>query len=267
MAGLVLLCACAGTRGERAATAAMPAGMAAVTIPASPFLLTAYQRIGAPGQAADVYIEGDGLAWVSRGEKSLDPTPTDPVALRLAAADPAANVIYLARPCQYSKMLDPATPCSDEYWSGRRFAPEVIAAMGAAFDTLKAGGRVSGYHLVGYSGGGAVAALLAARRGDVLSLRTVAGNLDHETLNRVHGVSPMPGSLNPRDAAPALSAMPQLHFLGADDKVVMPEVLESFHRAMGASTCYHASTVPGVTHEKGWTEAWPGLLAMPVKCD
>jgi hypothetical protein len=67
------------------------------------FVLTAYYRLGQPGAALSVYIEGDGLAWMSRRRLSRDPTPVDPLALDLAALDPAANVVYLARPCQHTE--------------------------------------------------------------------------------------------------------------------------------------------------------------------
>lgn len=49
-----------------------------------------------------IYIEGDGLAWINRSSPSADPTPTDPIALKLALAQPEGNAVYLARPCQYA---------------------------------------------------------------------------------------------------------------------------------------------------------------------
>ena len=48
-----------------------------------------------------VYVEGDGLACLDARTPSSDPTPADPVALRLAAADPGAAVLYIGRPCQF----------------------------------------------------------------------------------------------------------------------------------------------------------------------
>jgi hypothetical protein len=52
----------------------------------------------------DLYIEGDGFAWLSRSEPSLDPTPRAATGLALAAVDSASNVAYLARPCQFTPM-------------------------------------------------------------------------------------------------------------------------------------------------------------------
>jgi pimeloyl-ACP methyl ester carboxylesterase len=164
----------------------------------------------------DVYIEGGGLAWRSKSEPSMDPTPRHALGLALATADWGANVVYIARPCQFTPMtMNPR--CGVAYWTGKRFAPEVVAALGQAIDQVAAGRTI---HLIGYSGGGALAVLVAARHFDVASIRTVAGNLDHDEVNRFHGVSPMPDSLNAIDVAGAVTAVPQIHFSGGDDTVV-----------------------------------------------
>ncbi len=207
---------------------ATPAGLSRETIPTKQgFALTSYGRITRATEPIDVYIEGDGFAWVSRTEPSLDPSPHDATGLALAAADPAPNVVYLARPCQFTPM-DQSPRCAIPYWTSRRFAPDVIAAMDEAIDHVVA--RVPGQqiNLVGYSGGGAVAVLIAARRHDVASLRTVAGNLDTEYVNRIHDVSAMPQSLNPVDVARQIAGIPQIHFSGEDDSVVPIAVPQRF---------------------------------------
>ena len=87
------------------------------------FVLTSFYRITRPDLPLTVYIEGDGLAWRSRTEPSADPTPHQALGLALAAADPAANVVYLARPCQFTPMA--ANPrCDKAYWTNKRFADE-----------------------------------------------------------------------------------------------------------------------------------------------
>jgi len=172
-------------------------------------------------------------------------------------------VAYLARPCQFT--VPAANPrCGIAYWTDKRFAPEVIAATDAAIDRMVGSG--TRINLVGYSGGGAVAVLVAARRRDVISIRTVAGNLDHDEVNRIHQVSPMPGSLNAIDVAPQLASIPQLHFSGADDDTVPPAIADRFRAAAGGR-CVKSLVVPGASHESGWPERWPGLLAMRPSCD
>jgi pimeloyl-ACP methyl ester carboxylesterase len=197
----------------------------------------------------------------------MNPTPDYPVGLHLASRDLAENVIYVSRPCQYSGMVAENTPCPQEYWTDRRFSLDVMQSMNMVLDKLRDRYDLRGFHLVGYSGGAAVAAMLVAKRDDVLSLRTVAGNLDHVTLNNFHHVSPMPGSLNPRDFAQDIAHIPQHHFLGAWDDIVPPGVYDSFRGAMGPSTCVRMSMVDEVNHEDGWVNRWPSLLAMPVDCD
>lgn len=231
---------------------------------AGQFVLTTFRRQRDPLAPLNVYIEGDGLAWLSRSEVSPDPTPTRPIGLRLAALDPSANVLYIARPCQYTpRELD--RRCNESYWTGRRFAEEVVASVNQAIDqALRVGGR--GVRLVGFSGGGAVAALVAARRTDVIDLRTVAGNLDHETLNSHHKVSQQVGSLNAASVAPQLARLPQLHLIGERDEVVVPIVTASYVRRAGPTGCIEVRRVPGATHLDGWTEVWTRIVRETVVC-
>ena len=55
---------------------------------------------------------------------------------------------------------------------------KVVRVSKQAIDTLKQQFQSEEIVLVGYSGGGAIAALVAARRADVADLISVAGNLD-----------------------------------------------------------------------------------------
>lgn len=53
-------------------------------IKTSNFVLKSFIKNGSNLDTLRVYIEGDGLAWISKTEQSLDPTPLNPLALRLA---------------------------------------------------------------------------------------------------------------------------------------------------------------------------------------
>lgn len=261
-ASACLLAACAIVGEDatgRAEAVAANAGLRHERIAAGPFQLTAFVRIARPDRPLAVYIEGDGLAWLSRHRPSPDPTPRRAIGLQLAAADPGPNVAYLARPCQFTPMAMNAE-CKPAYWTGRRFGENVVAAMNDAVDVLAH--RVPGQRLdlVGYSGGGAIVVLVAARRTDVASVRTVAGNLDTEFLNRRHGVSPMPDSLNPLHAAGSIAAIPQLHLSGGEDRVVPPDVARRFVAAQGDRTGCCADlvrVVPGMEHDGDWARHWP----------
>lgn len=244
---------------------AINAGLAKRIIQAEPFLLTSYERVSSKNDVAHVYIEGDGNAWLSRHRPSLDPTPRNPLALKLALEDSAENVIYLARPCQYSENVD-SSPCEQKYWTSHRFSPEVIDAMNAALDALKVEHAITQFHLIGFSGGGNIAALLAAQRNDVASLRTVAGNLDHALQSKTHNISPMPASLNARDAAQHIAHIPQIHFVGESDDIVPIVLADSYHRAMGDTSCSHIMTLPNMTHHE-WDKEWSALLRHVPKCN
>lgn len=252
-------------RHDLAREIAASAQMQPRTLSASPFALSSFVRITAPSQPAHVYIEGDGLAWLSRSEPSLNPTPTDPVALRLAAKDSAANVIYLARPCQYSGAANGGR-CAMKYWMGSRYAPEVLRSYNTALDQLKAQHRLSGFDLIGFSGGGTMAAILAGQRDDVRSLRSVAGNLDHEEHSRVHDVSKLGNSLNPPQYADKLARVPQYHFIGGEDNIVPKSIYDSYARALPAQDCTGYKIVQGVGHDSGWMDVWPELLRVTPRC-
>ncbi|MBF0253829.1 MAG: alpha/beta hydrolase [Candidatus Omnitrophica bacterium] len=228
-------------------------------LPAGEFHLTAFSRTSDPARPLRIYIEGDGYAWVSRSRPSNDPTPIDPVALRLAAADPYPNVVYLARPCQYGS-LTADDACNPFYWTEGRFSEEVIRSANEAVGGLAAEGGFQKIELIGYSGGAAIAVLVAARRHDVAAIRTVAGDLDNGRLIRIHSLSPMEASLEPLDAAAGLGNIPQIHFVGESDKVVPLEVARSFVDKLPPGSSARIVTVPGASHGKGWAERWKNLL-------
>lgn len=268
LAGLaIMLAGCAGDPLQHADGLASGAAFQREEIDTGRFVLTTYVKARPAPTVLRVYIEGDGRAWLSRTQVSPDPTPHEAMALRLAAsdahADATAALLYLARPCQFTPMArNPA--CRPAYWSDLRYAPEVIDAMDNALSQYVARLKPARLELVGYSGGGAVAVLLAARRQDVSSIRTIAGNLDHVAVNRWHQVSQMPGSLNPIDVAHQVAPIPQRHFSGADDRVVPTAIARDF--VTQAGSCAALQVVPGMAHEGDWPAIWPALLRTPLPC-
>lgn len=261
-----LLGACVGLSApaeRRAAADALAAehGWHATAFPSGPFELVAYVPDRYPEEATlTVYIEGDGLAWLSPSTPSADPTPLQPVALELALAQPAGNAAYLARPCQYVGAA--ASGCPRRYWTDARFAAEVVDAMDKALDRLKARARARRLVLVGYSGGGAVAALLAERRNDIDRLVTVAGNLAPKAWTARHGVTPLSGSLDPADQADRLAGLPQRHFIGGKDGVIPPSLARGFPRPFIGRDGRNLHVIPAFDHHCCWVEAWPRLFAL-----
>lgn len=217
------------------------------------------------GPVLRVYIEGDGMAWQSRTRLSRDPTPVKPVALNLMMRDTFLDKAYLARPCQYIQ----TEQCDPGYWSVDQFSHKVIRSMGSALDRLKESGNYTSLELVGFSGGGAVAAILAGGRSDVSTLITIAGNLDHKAFTRYHRVSPLSGSLNPPDFIHGLENLYQHHFIGEKDKVVPLMIFKSYAGFFKESVGPAFTLVEGVSHTQGWEAVWPELLmiAFPENLD
>lgn len=265
---LVILCLCLLMGGcaiqgrqQHGPALATAAGWQWRTVPAGLFELAAATRPAhVPTKTAVplvVYIEGDGFAYLNATQPAQDPTPVDPVALRLALAHPGDGpVAWLARPCQY-KFTRPA--CVPAYWTDARWAPEVVDSAGMALDQIKRDAGVVSLILVGYSGGGALAALLAERRKDVDALVTIAANLDLDSWVRSHDLAPLTRSLNPATGVAALSALPQIHVSGGRDSVVGRDVLKAFMDRLPATAPARVLEVPDQDHANGWADIWPGL--------
>jgi hypothetical protein len=226
------------------------------------FLITTAQKITAPSKPYVFYIEGDGMAFIGKHRISLNPTPRHQMVLDLTAIDQRPNVIYISRPCQYTPMeLNPK--CSSEYWSTKRMSEETVDSINQVITKINNGQKFS---LVGFSGGGGIAVLIAARNPKVKDVITIAGNIDHETFTDFHKVTPMTESLNPINYALKINKLPQLHLSGGKDKTVPPIVAESYTKTAN-SRCVKQRTYPNNEHQKGWEKVWPEISAESVNCD
>lgn len=135
--------------------------------------------------------------------------------------------------------------------------------MNARLDELKDQAPNAVLRLVGYSGGGAAAALLAAQRSDVACLVTVAAPLDTQAWTLAKNVSALSESQNPLDVAAKLRGMPMTHFSGGSDNVVPPSVNQQFMQQ--AQT--REVVKPGFDHDVQWLKAWPALAAASCLTD
>ena len=264
------------TRQQTAARIATPAFMIDRQLKAGDFTLTLYERIHSRGNSANLYIEGD------NAEIGIDPTPKTPIALQLAARDKAENVIYIARPCQYSnrpviwkEIAGENETCDKKYATTHRFDPIVITAYNEALDEIKRRWDITSFNLYGHSGGGTIAALLATKRSDILSLTTVAGNLDHAAYSNSLRLSQKAGdtghfisekSLNARDIARKLNNLPQYHYIGGADTVMPPATLHSYLSAAGRSTCLNYKIIEENGYTQGWVDKWPDILKDKPTC-
>jgi pimeloyl-ACP methyl ester carboxylesterase len=249
-----LLAGCAPA--QRLDTLANAYGFQRKLVEGAHFRLVTYRNRAMDGKGAvlHVYLEGDGLPWRTRYEVSWDPTPRDPLALRLMKADPAPAV-YLGRPCYDGQAAAPG--CGPRMWTVARYAPVVLASMRAALTRILARSGYSGIVLIGYSGGGTLAMLLAARLPQTRGVITIGGNLDPARWALLHRYSPLAASLNPADEPPLDRRIRQVHYVGSDDRDVPPGLVRGVARQQPGAAVI---VIPGFDHRCCWEAVWPSLL-------
>jgi len=259
------LAGCAGSGGryrEKATALAAASGLSPTSLPAGPMHLAGFAR-GGPGEVLTVYIEGDGRAYSDRRTPSDDPTPAEPLGLILATRDPAPKLLVLARPGQYLSP-DELARCDPLWWTLARYSPQVIAAVGEALDAAKARYGATRLRLRGYSGGGALAALVAAQRSDVDDIATIAANLDTDAWTSLHRVTPLILSRNPADAAAKAAGIPQTHYMGSNDTVTPPELCQRYLARLPAGAPARCVVIEGAGHHAGLVKAWEEIVRQPV---
>ena len=110
---------------------------------------------------------------------------------------------------------------------------------------------------LGHSGGGTLAMLLAERFNRTTSVVTLAGNLDIDAWTTLHGYSPLYGSLNPAQRPALAGHIKQFHYVGRNDKVVPPAVVQS-----GIRRQHNARLIilDDVNHKCCWESVLPRIL-------
>lgn len=206
-----------------------------------------------------VYLEGDGHSWATATQPSLDPSPHNLLVPRLAVNDPTPNA-YLARPCQFVM----AAACQSALWTHRRFSQEVVTRLSQALDQLKQRYGNREFEIVGYSGGAALALLLAAQRDDVTQVQTLAGNLSPRLWATMQELSPLEGSLDPLDYRDRLASLPQRHLIGEADPVIPGRLADAYQQALG-SPLSQCVSVPTVSHDAGWETTWRAWVKTPLQ--
>ena len=247
------------TPSERFDVRARALGFERVDIDAGSYRIALFRSALAPARAGPsapsatlhVYLEGDGTPFVRGVEAAADPTPRRPFALELAARDRSAAVL-IGRPCYHGHASDPG--CGVAAWTSARYGEAIVASVAAAIDAARADrARIT---LIGYSGGGVLARLVAERAADVERVITVAANLDVAAWSREHGYQPLDASLDPATRAPLANGV-EIDLVGARDANVPPATLDAY-----AAQNPNARIVrfADYDHRCCWIDAWPRLL-------
>lgn len=201
-----------------------------------------------------IYIEGDGTPWINGQFPAPDPTPRTPLVLEMMREDPAP-AIYLGRPCYFG--LASSAPCNAEYWTSKRYSPEVVASMLSVIKHYQNAYQVETLVLIGYSGGGTLATLLAREVEGKQFLLTLAADLNTDLWAELRGFLPLRGSLNPVHYRQELAHVHQLHLAGMQDAIVPLAVTQSY--AAGLDPTFFRY-YPDFDHVCCWLELWPALI-------
>lgn len=217
-------------------------------------------RNNVQGDSLHVYLEGDGAPWLNRYWIAPDPTPRNPLGLTLMAQDNNASV-YLGRPCYHGQSQAPL--CNPSLWTSHRYGPEVLDSMAAVLSSMLAVSSYTDVVLIGYSGGGTLAMLLAERFQQVRAVITIAGNLNPQRWAIWHGYSPLKGSLNPANRAPLPKHIVQWHLSGGQDRNMPPSIVQAVitqqHNAQW-------TVIETFDHRCCWQQRWPSILKqLPAK--
>lgn len=201
---------------------------------------------------AVIYLEGDGLVLTSSGV-AFNPTPTDPMALRLASVDSRSYTkIVINRPCQYIT----CKACDNKYWTQARYSTDVIASIIETIHKLQAKYNFKTFDIIAYSGGAAIAFLIAHDFKDqIKSITTFAGNVDPFAWCEYHGNSPLTQSLNPLDNIDILRTIPQKHFCGTSDHNTTIAITQDFQKKLNSNNI-EVIIVEGYDHDSNWPNYW-----------
>jgi hypothetical protein len=200
-----------------------------------------------------VFIEGDGMPWRNAGwQPNPDPRPKHALAFNLFLKTPG-TVWYLTRPCYDDSLSAPA--CIPNVWTDARYSAANVNSMVIALRRFAAEQQVQRLLLIGYSGGGTLAVLIAAQMQEVMGVVTIAANLDQSAWAQAHHYSPLVGSLNPATDTAELS-VPNVALHGLRDRNVPVQTLSGFIATHPATQWWY---LKDYDHVCCWERDWPSL--------
>jgi hypothetical protein len=252
--GVLLMAACASPQ-RSADRIARHGGLRSLVLSGKGFEHRAYAAVRSSGGMLVLFIDGDGTPWKADGTRvASDPTPRTPLALKLAVETPD-SVLYLGRPCYFG--LGPESSCSPGAWTSARYSADIVNSMVAAATGFAEARGFSRVLLVGYSGGGTVATLMAPRMRSAVGVVTIAANLDTDAWAQLHGYAPLTGSLNPSREPPLPPSVLEWHLIGDRDANVPYLAAQRYLERVPTD---RIRRYPTFDHVCCWEEAWPSFL-------
>ena len=201
-----------------------------------------------------IYLEGDGKDWGFGGKlPPSNPTTKKFTALKLMQLD-TNPAVYINRPCYGHKTLP--KNCMTKLWTSARYGSTILENLNAAITQAKSEGDYSKLVLIGHSGGGSLAMLIADIRQDISAVITLAANLDHKAWTTTLKYDPLKDSLN----AARVRLSPEVfqwHLAGSNDKRVPAAVIKP---TVDKQVNAYWTLYEGFDHNCCWASIWPGVL-------
>ncbi|MBK8188005.1 MAG: alpha/beta hydrolase [Cellvibrio sp.] len=200
-----------------------------------------------------IYLEGDGQPWLGNGVIALDPGPRGLVSLPLMKQDLSAR-LYLGRPCYFQSYVK-AQNCHPSLWTRARYSQQVVDVM---VNALLAQTNLDAYDewvLIGHSGGGALAYLMAQQLPKVNKVIAISSNLDVSAWVAHHQYAPLDQSLDPAkiDSPKPLALF---YLAGGKDKNVPLELNQTFLNKVNAKIILREE----YDHNCCWEKEWQKIL-------
>lgn len=207
------------------------------------------------------YIDGDGSPWIAGKRIANDPTSRSQIILDLIANDPTKSIL-IGRPCYYLAPRNRPETCHQKWWTSHRYSRAVVTAMSNVIAEQISRINPQYVQLIGYSGGGTLAMLIAKELGETIDgVITIAANLDVDRWLALHQFSPLATNLNAENFPLLQSTIRQVHFVGSEDKNVPAEITRAV-----ASRQSNARVVEieGYSHECCWPKEWASRLRQVI---
>lgn len=250
-----LICACASPT-HRADMIAAEAGLAKSVHWSGKFHHVVYSSRSPHSDLLLMFLEGDGTPWVKGGtEVARDPTAHRPLALNLAVRTHVGSVIYLGRPCYlgFARLAE----CRPEDWTSGRYSTSIVGSLVAVANRLISERHARQVVLIGHSGGGTLAVLMAPHISNLRAVITIGANLDVAAWTQLHGYLPLRSSLDPAQAPSLSPIIAEIDFVGARDTNVPPTILGPYFARHPRA---HLRIIARFDHRCCWVRAWSGLL-------
>ncbi len=226
-----------------------------LALPGQIFTHISYRnRVANKEKRLHIYIEGDGIPWLTRTQVSADPTPRKALMLELMALDPQTS-LYLGRPCYFGQAQSPA--CHPLLWTHQRYSQQVVLSMVAALKQYLVFNPYDKLVFFGHSGGGTLAMLIAPYLKETIIVVTLAANLDIDAWADHHGYNRLEHSLNPAVMPSLAPHIMQVHYAGKNDHVVPTFVIK---KGLVNQIKKQFHLLESADHTCCWDQIWHQIL-------